>query len=178
MDMKLGSDLEVRKPGMRIVKTIVAVFLCLLVSIFRDSYLQNTFFACVAAIVTLKGSMEDSRFSSITRLEGTFMGGLFGLLALQLQYSLNLKMESILYCAILAGLVGVLLWVMTTFLHAQGAALACITMLSIAINHGMDSAAWKFAFHRFVDTLIGVVIALLINHILPSPHGNQDHCSD
>lgn len=175
--MKLSPEIKVRKPGMRIVKTMIAVFLCLAVSIFAEDYMENPFFACIAAIVTLKNSMDDSKFSSFTRLEATFIGGLFGLLALQLQYALQLDMTSLLYCAILAGLVGALLWIMTTFLHSQCAALTCIVMLSLAINHGVDSAPWKFAVNRFIGTLIGVVIALLINRLLPSPSPDGDSCN-
>lgn len=171
--MKILSDKQLKIPGMRIAKTVIAVFLCLIVAHFRNNYMENTFFACIAAIISLKGSIEDSKFSSFTRVEGTFIGALVGLLALHIQLWLGLSLNSWAYSAILAVLVGCVLWIMKTFFHSQAATIACISLLSIAINHGMDAEPFLFAYHRFVDTLLGVLIALAINYVLPSPHEQE-----
>lgn len=159
---------KITMPGMRIIKTTLAVFLCLLVSLFRKEQDNNTFFAVIAAVITLKSSIKDSKQSAVVRLQATAFGAVFGLVALKLRSAIGISWHSVGYFVILSVMVFVLIWVSVQVFKSQGTALGAVVFFSIALNHVADVQAPMFALHRFIDTLIGVLIALAVNRILPN----------
>lgn len=158
-----------RWPEMQILKIGLSVFICLLISLGRgDDPQNNTFYACIAAIITLKSTIKDSWTSSILRVQCTLIGAFFGLLALELQVWTGIELRSVPYVSILALLVIVALWIAGILLRVEGVSLAGVVLLSVALNHASDAVPWMFALHRVGDTVVGVAIGLAVNHLFPS----------
>ena len=72
------------KPGMRIVKTSVAVAICLLIAYAFSYYLP--FYASIAAVLVMKSTPEQSFRYGLDRLIGTLWGGLLGFVLLNLSF--------------------------------------------------------------------------------------------
>ena len=80
--------------GMRIIKTVVAVFLC-------SVRYQSGFYSMIAAVVCIQNSAGKTIESSVNRMIGTLIGGVVGVLVV---YSLDtlgvLYMELLRYAVL------------------------------------------------------------------------------
>ena len=80
------------RPGMRNIKTAVAVVICFL--LFLPFWSQASpagegmqigpFYACITAVICMQSSVEQSVRQGVSRVIGTLMGGALGLLVLVL----------------------------------------------------------------------------------------------
>lgn len=68
------------KVGGRTLKTVVAVFLCLLTGIVRKS--DTAFYAAIAAVLCVQRTSEDSFREAFNREVATVIGGICGMLVL------------------------------------------------------------------------------------------------
>lgn len=71
------------KVGGRTLKTVAAVFLCLLTGIVRKS--DTAFYAAIAAVLCVQRTSEDSFREAINREVATAIGGICGMLVLVLR---------------------------------------------------------------------------------------------
>ena len=67
--------------GMRMIKTAVAVFLCLVVYVLRG-HRGVPIHAVIAAVICMQPYMEDSRTFAVNRVIATVVGAFYGLVAL------------------------------------------------------------------------------------------------
>ena len=171
--------------GMRTVKTTVAVMLCIIIfplltiiskrlpdnpaPIFRVLhfllYRESPIFACIASIIIMQPTVEKSLKLGSSRIEGTIVGGLVGLVFTFITTLLPYK-------GIPFALVGIGLILIITFFNVIGSpkstSIALVTFLIIMIN--IDSKdPILYAINRIIDTSIGVFIAVFINKFLNCP---------
>lgn len=161
-----------RFPGLRIIKTSLAVFLCLMVYLLLPQNF-NAMTATIAAVIAIKGTVKDSLLASFTRLQSTFVGAVFGLIILEIRQLLDLEFTSLLYYLLLSFFVLVVIWISVSFFRSDGAILGVVVLLVIAIGPIYGMTPLEAATTRFLDTLIGIVIALLINIVLPIPQPKE-----
>ena len=71
---------NIPKIGMRNIKTAFSVFIC--IALFNLFKRDNAFYACIAAVICMKDTYENSLSIGINRLLGTFLGGLLGIITI------------------------------------------------------------------------------------------------
>ena len=76
-----------RRIGMRIIKTVVAVFLCGLLAFLRD---KSALYSMFAALFCVQKSTGKTIQSSINRVLGTLVGGVVGVLTVYAMDTLNI----------------------------------------------------------------------------------------
>ncbi|MDD4542121.1 MAG: aromatic acid exporter family protein [Eubacteriales bacterium] len=162
-----------RFPGLRIIKTSLAVFVVLMLYLLLPET-SNATTAAIAAIIAMRSSIRDSYVAAFIRLQSTFVGAVFGLIILQLKEMTKLEYDSLPYNLLLALFVLLVMWISVSFLRSDGAVLGSIVLLVIAIGPILDMSPLQAAITRFLDTLIGVVVALLVNRVLPLPQTEED----
>lgn len=153
--------MKFKKPGLRIVKTFIAVTLAMLISSFRPGE-GLPFYSAIAAIICLKSDVEGSREIGINRVIGTMLGGLCGLLYLLIVPAnyLPRSVELIL----ISLLASIIIWVMAMAGKPKAISIMAIVFLSITINHGNEgNLPFLFAFNRTFDTMVGVIMAIVVN---------------
>lgn len=153
--------MKMKPPGLRIIKTFIAVTLAMLISHYRPGS-GLPFYSAIAAIICLKSDVEGSRDVGINRIIGTILGGLCGLLYLLL---VPVKaMPEVLEYILISFLASIIIWVMSMAGKPKAISIMAIVFLSITINHGDEGALpFLFAFNRTFDTMIGVICAILVN---------------
>ncbi len=157
-----------RLPGLRIIKTALAVFFCLLFyALVPLPYEALVITALIAAIISLRSSIQESFTVSFTRIQSTFIGALLGLISLVIKEQLNIRDESLIYMLFLAFFVAFIIWVSVSFFQETGAGLGAIVFLAIALASDDQITPLHIAIARFLDTMIGLIIALLVNRALP-----------
>ncbi|MBQ8161043.1 MAG: FUSC family protein [Clostridia bacterium] len=151
--------------GQRILKTTLAVFLCLMVYVIfglRGENLPSE--AAITAIICMQPLVSDTKEYAFSRLSGTLIGAVLGMLFLVIFYSFPVLARSPL---ILYGLMGVgvmLSLYMAVLMHRPDASsLSAIVFLCIVIAYPEIDEPYISALTKVGDVLIGTSIAILVN---------------
>ncbi len=148
-------------PGPRMIKTAIAVFLCLFLGIpFGEDF---AFDAAIAAIICLQPDTKSSLSSSLNRVLGTAIGGAFGLLMMLLIRLPGIYDAALLRYLIIAAGVIIVIYLSVLVRARQSACLAAIIYLIIVMLHVSDEDPVVYALIRIASTFSGVVVSLLVN---------------
>lgn len=155
----------VPKIGMRLVKTGIAVFLCFCVNMLRGDA-DVVFYSHIAAIYCMQDSVTETKKNAINRAVATTVGALYGLVTLLLFPSLSIgtMSERMMHGVIISVMVIFVVYTTVLIKQRDTAYFANVVYLSIVINN-ITANPYHFAWNRFLDTMIGIVIALLVNTI-------------
>ena len=149
------------KVGGRTLKTVVAVFLCLLTGIVRKS--DTAFYAAIAAVLCVQRTSEDSLREAFNREVATAIGGICGMLVLVFERNIYCVPYEVLRCLLLSVLLIPIINFSVLIKQEKGTFLMCVVFLCITVTHGNDGNPLTFGIARIIDTTVGIVIALVIN---------------
>ena len=149
------------KVGGRTIKTVVAVFLCLLTGIIRKS--DTAFYAAIAAVLCVQRTSKDSFREAFNRETATVIGGIWGMLVLLFERNVwCVPYEALRYLFLSMLLIPIIKFSVLIKME-RGTFLMCVVFLCITVTHGNDENTLAFGVARILDTTIGIVIALIIN---------------
>ena len=156
--------IELPKIGLRNLKTALAVFICMIT--FQLLGNRNPFYACIAAVICMKDTVESSFTIGKNRLIGTLLGGILGVIAIFIINCMpNLQIIKSFFTTI-----GVILAIYCcNLINKSGSVtICCIVFIGIMLNHD-DAASYNYAIGRSIDTSLGIIIAILINKYINPP---------
>lgn len=154
------NKMRLSKPGLRNIKTSLSVFFCIL--LFRVIGRPNPLFACSAAIICMKETMDHSYQIGVDRLIGTLLGGLVGLVFLLIKNFVSLHYVE----PLIAGMgIFTVIYLCNLFDKSNVSVISSIVVLAIVIGTGAKSP-FLYSLNRTLDTLIGIVIALFVNRYI------------
>ena len=149
------------KVGGRTIKTVVAVFLCLLTGTIRKS--DTAFYAAIAAVLCVQRTSKDSFREAFNREVATVIGGIWGMLVLLFERNVwCIPYEAIQYLFLSVLLIPIINF-SVLIKREKGTFLMCVVFLCITVTHGNDESPLSFGIARILDTTIGIVIALITN---------------
>ena len=156
--------------GLRSIKTVVAVLICCLIDFFRGVVpIQST----IAAILCIKPDKKDTIQTAVTRIIGTLIGGATGVLALLFFLKVGIPYYSLLFYFILCILLIPVIYIPVRLGWPDATALTCIVYVVVAMGHTGELTPIQMAVERTVDTLLGIIVAVSVNAILPN-HSKDD----
>ncbi len=158
------TDQRRRRIGMRIIKTVIAVFLCGLLAYVRD---KSAFYSMIAAVVCVQNSAGKTIRSSIDRVIGTLLGGVAGVLVVYILTQLGVLYIELLRYAVLALALIPIIELCLAVKRPGSAAMGCIVFLCITVNHSVGERPVIFAIERLFETAVGVALACGIDALLP-----------
>ena len=151
--------------GQRIVKTTVAVFLCLLFYYLRGYRGQDMpTEAAITAIICMQPYVRDTGAYAFNRFVGTLIGAFWGLMLLLLLNDFPaLGANMLLLYAMMA--LGVLLCLYSAVLvrMSDASGLASIVFLCIVIAFPDIEQPLRQAAHRLLDVFVGTAVATAVN---------------
>lgn len=142
--------------GLRNIKTAAAVFLCIIL------LNKSSIFATVASVICMQDTVENSVKMGKTRLIGTLIGGLLGILFLSFVQHFNLH-----YLTSVITAVGVMtsIYICNFVGRPPASSISSIVLISIMLAPAGNNAI-LYATNRTIETAIGIVIAILVNKYL------------
>lgn len=157
--------------GMRIIKTIVSVYVSVMIVSIRGG---NPINAAVAGVLTTQDSHKGSKTYGKNRIIGTFIGAIFALLFVFLVDEFDIPLFTPLYYACMTLLL-IPIIKLNLFLKLPGAiSSACIAFLIALMSYiSQSDLKYIYVFNRIVDTFIGVSITIAVNELLPDNRENR-----
>lgn len=150
--------------GMRIVKTVIAVFVCgLLASVRRES----GFYSMIAAVVCVQNSAGKTVESSVNRMLGTLIGGVAGVAVVYLLDVAGLLYVELARYAVLSLMLIPIIEFCLLVKKPGCAAMACIVFLCVTVNHSIGDTPAIYSIQRLFETLVGVAVACVVDALLP-----------
>lgn len=150
--------------GMRNIKTAFAATLCAAIYFLLD---RNPAFACIGAVFGMGGNMSESRLNGGNRLFGTIIGGVLGIILFRIYiiFYPDGAFHGLMLVLLFFGIV--LMILCSQFVQWPGAIQPGGVMLCIILFRTPVETYLSYSIDRIVDTAIGVIIALIVNAILP-----------
>lgn len=150
-------------PGLRIIKTVLAVFICLFVLFLFEYY--NPVYAVISCVLMMRTSVDESFKAGIDRTIGTVLGGVIAILNLQFLGALNISVESIWAAFVIAGGVFVALMFTKIFrFSSYVGSMGSVVLLILMISHGhVGDQPITYISIRVIETIFGIFIAVLVN---------------
>lgn len=152
--------------GMRIIKTGICVFICLLFEYFSDE--EVSLLSSIAAIVCMGSTLQATARASLRSLVGAFVGGAGGMAFIPLARNVDIEWLYILLMPI--GLMA-LIYLCTAIGMPEAAstcAFAYVAVLIVPYSNSTDSP-FAVAFSYVFDTALGVLVALVVNRFIAPP---------
>ena len=148
-------------PGMRVIKTCLAITICLIIEYFRGTSMP--YHSSIAAIVCMQPTLKSTFTTAVDRTIGTLIAGLYGYLFITLFHQqLQLGFNSLNYFILIGLLTLPLMMLMIAIKKQGGLAITVVVFLVVVINAG-ETDPLNYTVERVVGTLIGIGVALFIN---------------
>ena len=167
MKRKLPEYFHLQPIGQRIVKTAVAVTICLLFYMLRG-YEGSTMpaEAAITAIICMNTNVRGTRANAFSRFFGTLTGAFWGFLFLVIVPQFPAIAENRWMLYLLMGL-GTLLALHSAVIikKPETAGLAAIVFVCVVIIYPDIENPLKQAFHRILDVMVGTTVAIVVNAV-------------
>ena len=148
--------------GMRIIKTVIAVFLCGLLAFLRD---KSALYSMFAALFCVQRSAGKTIESSINRLLGTLVGGVVGVLTVYAMDTLHILRIDLLRYFLMALLLIPVIELCLVIKKPDCAGMACMVVMCLVVDPGDKPAVDSI--ERLFETAVGVALACGIDILLP-----------
>lgn len=148
--------------GMRIIKTVIAVFLCGLLAFLRDT---SALYSMFAALFCIQRSTGKTIESSINRVLGTLIGGVVGVLTVYTMDTLNILHIDLLRYLLMSLLLVPIIELCLLMKKPDCAGMACMVVMCLVVDPGDKPAIYSI--ERLFETLVGVALACGIDVLLP-----------
>lgn len=146
--------------GMRIWKTVIAVFICAVLGMLFN---YHPFYSMIAAILCMQSNTNDSIKKGVDRLLGTFIGGVTAVIMLLLIDFTPLKAFSLVYYILISLSVVPLIYINVLLKREANAYITCVVFLSIVLSHFDSENHYLFALQRMHETAAGIIISVVVN---------------
>ena len=150
--------------GMRVVKTAVAVMICLLIALLTGGW-DSVSIAAVSAIVTIRTTSGETMHSGVFRLLGTVIGGVVGILTVIIGLFLPYY-SSGLFVIVIPLMLLLDLYLCNVLKMLDSCTISCVVTILVATQINLDATvggALIYTLFRLRDTLIGVIVATILN---------------
>lgn len=162
-------------PGQRIIRSVVAVWLCFAVYFLRG---RNgvPFFSAIAVLQCIQPYTKDMWKIAWDKIIGTLIGSFWGLLLLLLERTLvEDGVPDELPHFLLVGLfTGLVIYFTVLFRLRNVAYFSAVIFLTVVVMHNVDEKPYMYVFDRTLDTMIGIAIGELVNRVQLPRRKNTD----
>ena len=148
--------------GMRIIKTVIAVFLCGVLAFLRNT---SALYSMFAALFCVQRSTGKTIESSVNRVLGTLVGGVVGVLTVYSMDTLNILHIDLLRYLLMSLLLIPVIEFCLFIKKPDCAGMACMVVMCLVVDPGDKPAIYSI--ERLFETSVGVVLACGIDVLLP-----------
>jgi len=158
---RFTSFLISNSPGMRVIKTFLAITICLIIEHFRGTSMP--YHSSIAAIVCMQPTLKSTFKTAGDRTIGTLIAGLYSFLFITVfLQQMQMTPDSLGYYILIGAMTLPLMMLIIALKKQGGLAITVVVFILIVINAG-ETNPLNYTIERVVGTLIGIGVALFIN---------------
>lgn len=156
----------VPRPGLRNIKTAIAIILCVLLYQYLDR--NGVILAAIAALICMQNSLEKSVQEGKHRMIGTTLGGILGVFFV---YCPFLKVNYFIWIFLVFVGIVLLIHYFNLFRIQDSIIIGVIVFLIIVLEAEGSGyvSPLLYAMNRILDTFIGIIFATGVNYFLFRP---------
>lgn len=159
-------------PGMRVFKTALAVFICLIIEFYRGGSLPHH--TCIATIVCMQPTLKSTFQAATDRTIGTVIAGTYAfLMASLLLRGFNIGAHTLLFYILTGLLVFPLMAIMILIKKPASLSIGSIVFLVIMLTTS-ETNPLGYALERVFATLLGIGVAVFVNWLPPLNKSRKD----
>lgn len=166
MEIKNNKKKKFPGIGMRIIKSAVAIAICYLINLLRGGA-GMIFYSQLAALWCIQTYRNNTFQNATQRTIGTCIGAIYGLIYLLIYPWMTTwqNIFGILEMIVVPIFIILVLYTAVVLKKNQAAYFSCVVFLSIIVNHARDLNPYLFVWNRFLDTMIGIVVGIIVNDL-------------
>lgn len=159
----MNFKINLPKIGARNFKSALAIAISMIVA--QLFGFDTAFYAAITSVVCMQDSAENSIHMGKNRFIGTVIGAIFGSIGTLV---LSINHNFIVKIVLVFVLSTIVIYICTLIKFPGAVTIACIVLLgTLLLNR--DFSNYYYAFHRSVETFVGAIIAITVNHFV-FPH--------
>lgn len=153
-------------PGQRIVRSVISVWLCMVVYVLRGMR-GEPFYSIIAALQCVQPYSSNMLNEGKDRIYGTMIGAFWGsaILFFELLPEGQSFRTTVLFYILLGLFSGLVIYSTVLLGIAQYALFSTVVFLGIAMYHIEDANPYIHVFYRTIETIIGVGVAIVVNSV-------------
>ncbi|WP_138493817.1 FUSC family protein [Paenibacillus pinistramenti] len=147
-----------RAIGLRNIKTGISICICVILAYLF--HFDSPFYAAIATIISMENSITNSFTAGRDRVIGTLIGAVTGTCFAFVQPG------NPLLCAL--GVI-IIIYTLNTLQRKKSISIGCIVFLAVMLNLGSGESPWAYGYHRIMDTVAGIAVAVGVNYLIFPP---------
>lgn len=146
-------------PGLRIIKTLIALVVVMMISVCSDGILAPYDLA-VVAILAMQDDVAKSFKEIKNRIGSTIIGGIFGTIAMAIGYLTNENLLKLVLVPL--GIFLILYFCSKLINRKEFIIIACYVFLSITLEEAPE-ISWIYPIKVMVATIVASMVSMVIN---------------
>ena len=161
-----ASRIRIQPPGQRILRSVISVWLCMVVYVLRGMR-GEPFYSIIAALQCVQPYSSNMLREGKDRIIGTLAGAFWGsaILFLELLPVGGDFRTTVVFYILLGIFTGLVIYSTVLLNISQYALFAAVVFLGIAVYHIEDANPFIHVFYRTLETIIGVGVAIIVNSL-------------
>lgn len=165
IDMNKNSDEKESFIGMRVVKTVISVFISVMITTIMGGMPINS---AVASVLTTQDTQDGSIKYGKNRILGTTVGAIFAIIFVCVVDFFDIKLFTISYYFVMSILIIPIAKILLISKQKAAISSALITFLITLMSYiSQSELKYIYVQSRIIDTFIGVLVSIAINIVLP-----------
>ena len=161
-----ASHIRIQPPGQRILRSVISVWLCMVVYVLRGMR-GEPFYSIIAALQCVQPYSSNMLREGKDRIIGTLVGAFWGsaILFFELLPEGGDFRTTVIFYILLGIFTGLVIYSTVLLNISQYALFAAVVFLGIAVYHIEDANPYIHVFYRTLETIIGVGVAIFVNSL-------------
>lgn len=155
--------IKVKKPGLRILKTVFSVAICMIISKITKGFL-NPYHMGVIAVLAIQSDVAESLTEVRKRLGSTVIGGIIGTIFLSVLFVSKIEWLDLILIPL--GIFLILYFCSKLINKNEYILIACYIFLQITLVE-IQEVGWMYPIIVMLNTLVASVVAMLVNLYTP-----------
>lgn len=153
---------EFKTPGMRIIKTSLAIIICFMIDYLRGyAYPYN---CAITAIICMQQNLPNAKSAAKNRIYGTFFSGIYSISVIYfLTKVLSMELNSFFYFISIGVLVVPLMTLLVNLGLEKSILVATVIYILCCITSLGNKRPIMYMLFRVVDSTLGILVSLFIN---------------
>ena len=144
-------NINIEMPGLRIIKTVLSVFIVILLSHLSHGILQMYDMAIVA-ILAIQSDVSESFNEVRNRISSTIIGGILGTIAMCIGYILKIEIGVFIILYLCSKIID----------RSEYILISCYVFLAIVLDEPA-TISWLYPLRVMLNTVVASIVAMIVN---------------